>query len=235
MADVTLEWMDEVVAPDVSHVITEDDTPVDNIFSAKQQRLLVESLYTSWKPGRPFVADANVGVFRSPHLPPIVPDVFLSLDVEIAENWYVKEHRTYFIWEFGKPPEIAIEVVSNTKWREGSSKLREYAQVGVAYYAIYDPQQLISDDVLRVYDLQAGKYRLKDNTFFDEVGLGVVLWEGVYETKAAEWLRWYDADENLLPTGAEAVHLERERAARERERAERLAAQLRELGVNPDL
>jgi len=86
MADLTLELMDEVEVPDISHIITEDDTPVDNMFSAKQQRLLVEPLYTSWQAGRPFIADANVGVFRSPHLPPIVPDMFLSLDVEIAEN-----------------------------------------------------------------------------------------------------------------------------------------------------
>jgi Uma2 family endonuclease len=181
------------------------------------------------------VADANVGVFRSPHLPPIVPDMFLSLDVEIAENWYAKEHRTYFVWEFGKSPEVAIEVVSNTKGREAGSKLREYAQVGVAYYVIYDPQQLINDDLLRVYELHAGKYRLKADTFLDEIGLGVVLWRGVYETKTADWLRWRDADENVLPTGAELANLERERAEYERERAERLAAQLRQLGITPDV
>jgi hypothetical protein len=30
--------------PEVEHLVTEDDTPVDNIFSEKQQRLLTESL-----------------------------------------------------------------------------------------------------------------------------------------------------------------------------------------------
>ena len=44
---------------DIADLITEDDTPVDNLPSAKQQRLLVESLYSSWQgpgEGGPFLA-----------------------------------------------------------------------------------------------------------------------------------------------------------------------------------
>ncbi|MFP4441437.1 MAG: hypothetical protein ACLFVO_29765 [Chloroflexaceae bacterium] len=51
--------------PDVEHLVTEDDTPVD-IFSSKQQRLLVEPLYSSWDGpgnGRPFLAMSNIGLF----------------------------------------------------------------------------------------------------------------------------------------------------------------------------
>jgi hypothetical protein len=36
------------IAPNIDHIVTEDDAPVDNIFSEKQQRLLTESLYSSW-------------------------------------------------------------------------------------------------------------------------------------------------------------------------------------------
>ena len=46
---------DELIipAPDVSHLVTEDDTPVDNLFSERQMALLRETLYTSWAgPGR---------------------------------------------------------------------------------------------------------------------------------------------------------------------------------------
>jgi hypothetical protein len=42
---------------------------------------------------RKFLAAANVGVFTSPYLPPIVPDVFLSLDVEESRNWFKKTGR----------------------------------------------------------------------------------------------------------------------------------------------
>ena len=38
-----------IVAPDISQLVTEDDNPVDNIPSAKQQRLLVEPLYSARK------------------------------------------------------------------------------------------------------------------------------------------------------------------------------------------
>ena len=56
------------IAPNIDHIVTEDDTPVDNIFSEKQQRLLTESLYRSWPgPGaeRVFMVAANVGVYAA--------------------------------------------------------------------------------------------------------------------------------------------------------------------------
>jgi hypothetical protein len=34
--------------PDIHGLITEDDTPVDNLPSEKQQRLLTEPLYSAW-------------------------------------------------------------------------------------------------------------------------------------------------------------------------------------------
>ena len=33
---------------DIESLVTEDDTPVDNMPSEKQQRLLTEPLYSSW-------------------------------------------------------------------------------------------------------------------------------------------------------------------------------------------
>src|SRR5262245_52512346 len=101
-----------VEPPDTSHLITEDDTPVDNVFSEKQQRLLVEPLYSAWGgPGeqRPFLVAANVGVFYAIREPAIVPDAFLALDVKVIENWWTTPGRSYLIWEYGKPPDVVIE------------------------------------------------------------------------------------------------------------------------------
>ncbi|HIK45436.1 MAG TPA: Uma2 family endonuclease, partial [Leptolyngbyaceae cyanobacterium M65_K2018_010] len=64
--------------PDIEHLVIEDETPVDNFLSAKLQRLLVEILYSSWAHlgmTRPFLADADIGLFSSVNQPPIVPDV----------------------------------------------------------------------------------------------------------------------------------------------------------------
>ena len=51
--------MDEILSdmtPDISALITEDDTPVDNLPSEKQQRLLTEPLYRSPKSFGPWAS-----------------------------------------------------------------------------------------------------------------------------------------------------------------------------------
>lgn len=225
---------------DVSHIITEDDEPVDNLFSEKQQRLSVQSLYANDVVSKPFVAAANVGVFQHPMEPPIVPDVFLSLNVRIADDWYARENRTYFVWEFGKPPDVTLEIVSNKKGGE-LEKREKYARIGIQYYIIYDPQQNILNEPIHVYELVGGQYRLKNDWILDKIGIGITLWDGVFEEKDGEWLRWYVPDGELLLTGEEQAERERENVLRERKRADaaedrakRLAEQLRQLGIDPD-
>ncbi len=244
-------------------VVTEDDTPVDNLFSAKNQRLLVESLYSSWSgiEARPYLADTNVGVFSSPYEPPIVPDVFVSLDVRVAKNWREKENRSYFIWKFGKPPDVVIEIVSNREGKEDNEKLRRYAQLGVSYYVIYDPTKQLSQKVLRIYELQGMTYIKLKGTQLPKVKLGVKLWQGLYEGVEDVWLRWCDEQDNLILTGGEQAKFaqrqtkfaeqqarfaqqevtqerqrtkqERQRAEQEHQRAEQLANLLKSLGYDP--
>jgi Uma2 family endonuclease len=242
MPETAVEAVSVVEVPDISQIVTEDDTPVDNLFSEKQQRLLVEPLYGSWDAGRPFLASSNVGVFSAVHRPPVVPDMFLSLDVHAAEDLWAKQHRSYFLWEFGKPPDVVVEVVSNTEGGETDRKLYEYARMGVRYYVIYDPQGLVQEESVRVYELHVGEYFPKRDWWLEKVGLGVTIWEGKFEEQEDRWLRWCDQEGEVIPTGAERaewererVEQERERANQERERAERLAAQLRALGVSPEV
>ena len=74
------------VMPSIETLVTEDDTPADDMPSEKQQWLLTP-LYSSWAgpgAGRSFLATANVGVFRQARNPAIEPDVFLSLDVQVV-------------------------------------------------------------------------------------------------------------------------------------------------------
>jgi hypothetical protein len=42
---------------------------------------------------------ANIGVFYAFHQPPVVPDMFLSLDVAPPADLWKKTSRSYFIWE----------------------------------------------------------------------------------------------------------------------------------------
>ncbi|MBI3652414.1 MAG: Uma2 family endonuclease [Acidobacteria bacterium] len=225
------------ITPDLEPLITEDDEPVDNIFSEKQQRLLTEPLYTSWAgpgDGRTFVAMANVGVFYMAKNPAIVPDALLSLDVELPDELWGKEHRSYFLWEYGKPPDVVIEVVSNQVGQEDSEKLKKYARMCIGYYVIFDPELQISDELLRVYRWERFSYSREDLTYFPEVKLGLRLWEGEYENFHATWLRWADEQGNLIPTGKERAETERTEKEVAVQRADKLAARLRELGQDPD-
>ncbi|MBO1349900.1 MAG: Uma2 family endonuclease [Hormoscilla sp. GUM202] len=205
--------------PDVRNLVTEDDTPVDNWGSEKQQRLLASSIYSS-PPRSKILAAANVGLFYTSEEPAIVPDVLLSLDVTVPQDWWKKSNRSYMVWKFGKPPEVVIEIVSNKEGEELGDKLKTYAQIGVKYYIVYDPNQQLGKKVLRVHELRERRYEETNETWLLEVGLGVTLWSGVFEGRQDVWLRWCDRKGNVLLTGDE--------------RAQILAEKLRELGVDPD-
>jgi len=206
--------------PDVENLVTEDDIPVDNIFSEKQQRLLTESLYAGWRSDRPFIALANVGLFFGIHKPPLVPDMLLSLDVKMPGDVWPKVNRSYFVWEYGKPPEAVIEVVSNTEGGEDTHKLETYARIGVDYYAIYDPEGQLSKQALRLYKRYDTGYVITTERYLPKLGLGLTLWSGRYEDLDATWLRWCDQEGQVIPTGAECAAMEVQRADHEMQRAD---------------
>ncbi len=216
--------------PDLDQLVLEDNLPVDSILAEKQQRLLTEPLYASWPgpgEGRPFLALANVGLFSSVGQPPEVPDAMLSLDVQAGEDLAAKENRSYLMWVMDKAPDVVVEIVSDRRGGEDTHKLRRYARLRVLYYVIYDPRNLLGQGVLRAFGWQRSGYEPIDASRFPEVGLGLILWEGEYEGHRGSWLRWCDQEGRPIPTG-------KERADRAEEQTERLRAQLRALGVNPD-
>jgi hypothetical protein len=159
-----------------------------------------------------------------------------------------KKNRSYFFWEYGKPPEAVLEVVSNQEGEEDGRKLGLYAQLGILYYIIWDPFHQLSQDRLRIFVLRDKTYVPLENGWLPIVGLGLTVWTGKFEDTKEDWLRWCDQQGQVIPTGAERADQERQRADQERQRAdqerqradqerqttERLAARLRELGINPD-
>ena len=155
---------DEIQAPDISHLVLEDDLPVDNFQSEKQQRLLVDPLYSSPFVPTPFIAAANVGIFYAINQEGIAPDAFLSLRVQMPEDWSQRQNRSYRVWELGKVPEVAIEIVSNRKGKELGSKQADYACMKVDYYVVFDPLRQLQEAeqmngvLLRVWALTAGRY-----------------------------------------------------------------------------
>ncbi|MBW4524797.1 MAG: Uma2 family endonuclease [Phormidium tanganyikae FI6-MK23] len=238
-----------VMELDISHLVIEDDTPVDNFQSEEQQRLLVEPLYSSKALPVPFLAAANVGLFYLLKGDPIVPDAMLSLGVQRPNDFSQRRNRSYFVWEFGKVPEVCVEIVSNQEGDEVilSRKSRQkgktiakkdiYAQIKVPYYVVFDPLKQIqgSDEMngalLRVWSITGEGYteltppegirEIGQSVWLNGAGIGLTLWEGQFEDEGTRsWLRWCDREGRVIPTGAEGQEMERQRTEIERQQAE---------------
>lgn len=130
-----------------------------------------------------------------------------------------------------------------------------YAQLKIPHYIIFDPQEHLTNETLRLYKLVNNQYVKQSKHWLARAGLGITFWEGVYEDQEGVWLRWCNRNGNLILTGAERASLEHQRAEDERQRAslerqraeqadkraedehqraEHLAAKFREMGINPD-
>ena len=91
----------------------------------------------------------------------------------------------------------------------------------IPYYAVYDRY----DNRFRLFQLAGIRYQevnLLDKRFwFEELELGLGIWSGRYEGADGLWLRWYDSDNQWIPTEKEEAVQQRQRAEAEQQRAER--------------
>lgn len=122
---------------------------------------------------------------------------------------------------------IALEFVSGdgseerekTPWK---GKFWIYEQViRPPFYGIYE----VNKASVEVYELIGGQYQLltaneRGHCPIHPLGVELGIWQGQYYNMELPWLRWWDLQGNLLLTGEE--------------RADRLTAQLRSLGVEPE-
>lgn len=122
-----------------------------------------------------------------------------------------------------------VRLVGNppTKWQVYEQILR------VPYYIVFSRYT----DQLQAFRLVGGHYEqvlTKEGLPIPELGLTLALWRGKYQNIDRMWLRWLTAEGGLIPTSSEQVIAAQQQATAAQQRAERLAAQLRELGIDPD-
>ncbi|MFO0936690.1 MAG: Uma2 family endonuclease [Gemmataceae bacterium] len=242
----------DIPFPDTSKLIVDDGAPVDNVFTEKQQRLLVTSLLISWEPrdDKPFRVLNNVGLFHAYKESPFVPDAMEAINVPPTDGLTKSDNRSYFVWVVGKLPDIVIEIASDNRGGEETTKFEHYASIGVPYYVIFDPFAAYSDQPLRTFVNNGSRYQPTKPSPLGNTGLGLVLWEGIIEDEHGTWLRWCDDNGSLLLTAEEQVEQakiasakarrdlakekkraeESERAAAvEKKRAEELEAKIKKL------
>lgn len=207
-----------------------DDTPVDNELQNLIPNLLEAILALAWSDRIDWFFGIDMGTYHTPGEPPLVPDGFLSIGVE---RFIGEEGRlSYVLWEEDDVVPIwALEVVSKTYSGEYEQKKHDYAQLGILYYAIYAPGRgkRRKREPFEVYRLVDKEYIRQSGKplWMPEIGLGIGRGQGTYRGRTREWLYWYDQKGKRLPTPEEV-------AQREQARAERLAARLRQMGVDPD-
>ncbi|WP_309739904.1 Uma2 family endonuclease [Chamaesiphon sp. OTE_20_metabat_361] len=211
--------------PTADELPCSDDTPVDNELQELIPGLLKSILQILWVDRMDWFFGIDMGIYYHPEQPPIVPDGFLSLGVE---RFYDEELRpSYVLWEEQVVPSFVLEVVSGTPGREYTSKLDEYARMGVLYYVIYNSKRRRKPK-LEIHKLVNDKYELQDSNPFwmPEIGLGIGYERGDYGGLTRDWLYWYNEHNRRYPTPAEQIRQAQAQVVQERAQVVQVQAQV---------
>ncbi|MGL5034991.1 MAG: Uma2 family endonuclease [Microcystaceae cyanobacterium] len=247
------------------------DDPVDNIAQPLLAAALQESLELAGLLSPEQIIATNFGICTKVNGNFVIkaPDWVYVPQVKPFPPY--RTRRSYTPHKEGVIPLIVMEFLSDTDGGEYSlnprppyGKMWFYERIlHVPIYAIFEPEI----GQLEVYRLIEDRYQLltadaQNRYWFDEMNLYFGVWDGCKVERQGYWLRWWDAQGNILPWGIEKVEqqrqlteqqrqlteqqcqlteqqhqlmqLERLRADQEHERAERLAAKLKELGITLD-
>jgi Uma2 family endonuclease len=233
--------------PTTSELPCSDDIPVDNEDQNLLPNILLFLLQSIWQERMDWYFGVDMAIYHttgvSPQVP-VVPDAFLSLDVERKKGG--KSRRSYATWEENdRMPIFVLEIVSHSPGGEYDRKLEIYQNLGVLYYLVYNPEYWRRDrqQPFEVYKLVQGVYQLQigEPFWLEEIGLGIGRVRGVFHGIEQEQLAWFDRNRMRYLTDGERANLEAERAEMEAkradgeaERAEKLAEYLRSIGLDPN-
>ncbi len=224
--------------PTEEDLLETDNQPVDNELQLLIPTLLRAILLLAWGDRTDWFFAANMGVYYDPNEPAIGPDAFLSLGVpRIRPNG--QPRLSYVVWqENNVMPLWVLEIVSKKPGGEYGSKMRTYAEMGVLYYTIYNPDYWQRDghDPFEVYKLVNESYvRQSGNpVWMPEVGLGIGVDQGVHDGFSREWLYWYDSQGDRLPAPENVIQQERQRAEQAEQQLEDLMNRLKARGIDPN-
>lgn len=214
-----------------------DEPPLESNLHLQQIVLLIECLKWLWRDKQDYFVTGNLTIYYSPNQKKSEyfrgPDFFVVLGTTL--NW---ARRSWVVWqENGKYPNIIVEILSESTAKIDKGEKKQIYQdiFRTPEYFWFDPENL----ELKGFELIKGKYEEIHPTPEGKLkSEQLELYIGVYQQK----LRYFTLEGDLVPTPAEVatetqalLELERENAQRQRERSEKLAQKLRELGIEADL
>ncbi|MFP4694183.1 MAG: Uma2 family endonuclease [Halothece sp.] len=245
MYDLPSEDPEEPGLPDEFHLLQPEllrltfrppTYPRDRVFVASDLNLYYDVHHTQWYKRPDWFA--VLGVSR----------LYEEQDLRLS----------YVTWQEGVNPFVVVELLSPGTEKEDlgqtpltsplgggneggqpPNKWTVYEQIlRIPYYFVFNRYT----DEFRAFQLRGGHYESlsiqEQGVWLEQAELGLGLWEGEYQGINRLWLRWYDQNNNWIPTPAEQESQRAEqanqRAEQESQRAEHLAEQLRALGIDPE-
>ena len=219
------------------------DDPVENIQQPPLAAALTDALGANGRIQPDMLIGSNFGLVATINQSTVVkaPDWFYVERVSPISDNVIR--RSYTPYLEGDPVGIVMEFLSADDNGELSmrgippyGKLYFYEQIlcvpTCVMYNPYEPslqvRQLVNDRYSVVSPNSHGRF------WIPQVNLELGLWHGERLGKTTHWLRWWDQEGNLLLWSSEQVEAERQRTEAEKQRADTLAAKLRELGIDPD-
>ena len=197
------------------------EPPLETELHLRQIVLLIQMLEYLWQDRQDFYAFGNLTIYYSPNQKK--SEYFRGPDFFVVLNTERKPRKSWVVWEEGgKYPNFIIELLSNsTAEVDRTEKKHIYQEIfRTPDYFWFSPDTL----EFQGFHLVDGKYEdIQPNDKGWLWSHQLQLFLGVHEQK----LRFFTPESQLVQTPEEA-------AIETQIRNEKLAAKLRELGVDPD-
>jgi Uma2 family endonuclease len=183
------------------------------------------------------------------------PDWFLVVGVPLLYPEGEGDRDSYIVWQEKVSPVIIVEFLSpNTEADDlgrfarkppkpqpansPPSKFIVYEQIlKVPHYIVFNKR----DRHLRYFKLMGGAYQEQPVAAFNpriwitDLDIGLAIWQGMFAGRPKAWLRWCDANGNLLLTDTEEALEEKAIAQQQQQQAELKLSQtvlrLHEMGM----
>ncbi|MBD2457612.1 Uma2 family endonuclease [Nostoc sp. FACHB-87] len=205
-----------------------DEPPLETELHLRQIILLFKCLEWLWRDRNDFYAAGNLTIYYSwnkrkdEHFRG--PDFFVVLDTER------RTRKSWVVWEEeGKYPNVILEILSESTAKTDKDLKKKLYQntFRTPDYFWFDPET----QEFAGFHLVDGQYQtLEPNAqghlWSQQLGLYLGIHEGL--------LRFFTPVGLLVPTPEEAAEFERQQKELAQARAEKLAAKLRELNIDPE-
>ncbi len=207
---------------------SEDGVPLETNWHRSAMNLLIDSVHSYWSDRQDYFVGGNMFIYFSVeqalNRDYRGPDFFVVKEVDGAHD-----RDSWVVWkEAGRYPNVIVELASPSTIKTDLETRKElYARTfRTPEYFCYDPDK----KRLYAWDLMVDRYvAIEANSqgrfWSRELRLWVGMWQGEFQRIKGTWLRFYDSQDQLVLTEAEAEALRAEAAEAEVARLRALLAE----------